>query len=62
MDIKKFVHNNIDKFMADFFYYGRKEDPDVSAAILLTFFHSGIITVDEVVDEFRKQLERNVQV
>jgi hypothetical protein len=55
--IRKTIFATIEDLCSDFLYYDRKEDEDLSAEELNQAVQNGIITVDEMVAEFRKHLE-----
>jgi hypothetical protein len=55
--MKQNILNKITDLCSRFLYYDRKEDEDLSMAQLNEAVKSGEITVDEMVDEFRKNLE-----
>jgi hypothetical protein len=55
--MKQTILNTINDLCADFLYYDRKEDEDLSSNQLKEAVESGEITVNEMVAEFRKKLE-----
>jgi dTDP-4-amino-4,6-dideoxygalactose transaminase len=55
--MKKLILNTIKDLCSNFLYYDRKEDEELSIEDLNNAVKSGVITVDEMVDEFRKNLE-----
>lgn len=55
--LKQNILNTISDLAAKFLYYDRKEDETLSVDLLNEAVKSGIITIDEMVAEFRKQLE-----
>ncbi len=55
--MKETILNTIKDMSADFLYYDRKEDEQLSIGELNKAVKDGIITVDEMVNEFRNQLE-----
>lgn len=55
--MKEIIINTIDDLCSKFLYYDRKEDEELSADQLNQAVRKGIITVDEMVAEFRKHLE-----
>ena len=55
--MKKKILDTISDLCSDFLYYNRKEDEDLSMEQLNESVKSGIITIDEMVAEFRKHLE-----
>ncbi len=56
-DLKQDIINTIEDLCSDFLYYDRKEDESLSAKKLETAVKRGVITIDEMVAEFRKHLE-----
>jgi len=57
--MKQNILNTISDLCSNFLYYDRKEDETLSEKQLKDAVKSGEITVDEMVDEFRKHLEKN---
>lgn len=55
--MKQKILNTINDLCSDFLYYDRKEDEDLSMEQLNQAVNSGEITIDEMVTEFRKNLE-----
>jgi hypothetical protein len=55
--MKQTILDTISDLCSDFLYYDRKEDEDLSMEQLNEAVKSGEITVDEMVAEFRKNLE-----
>jgi hypothetical protein len=55
--MKETILATIGDLCADFLYYDRKEDEDLSADDLQEAIEDGIITIDEMVEEFRRILE-----
>lgn len=56
--MKQTILNTISDLASDFLYYNRKEDEDLSMEDLKNAVDNGVITVDEMVAEFRKHLEK----
>lgn len=56
-NMKELILNKIENLCSDFLYYDRKEDEDLSYEQLKGAVLSGEITIDEMVDKFRKHLE-----
>ena len=54
---KKNIIDTISDLCSDFLYYDRKEDELLSVEQLNAAVEHGIITIDEMVAEFRKHLE-----
>jgi hypothetical protein len=55
--MKQIILDTIADLVGEFVYYGRKEDEQLSMDQLNKAVESGVITVDEMVAEFRKHLE-----
>lgn len=51
------ILDKINDLCSDFLYYDRKGDEELSREQLDNAVESGVITVDEMVAEFRKHLE-----
>ena len=57
--MKDTILSTIEDLCSDFLYYDRKEDEDLTADQLSDAVDTGIITIDEMVAEFRKHLEEH---
>jgi hypothetical protein len=55
--MKQTILATVSDLCADFLYYDRKEDEELSAGDLERAVESGEITIDEMVDEFRIQID-----
>lgn len=55
--MRKIILDTISDLCADFLYYDRKEDEYLSSEELNQAVQDGVITIDEMVGEFRKHLE-----
>ncbi len=55
--MKKIILDVISDLCSDFLYYDRKNDEDLSMEQLNEAVKNGEITIDEMVNEFRKNLE-----
>lgn len=51
----------IHDLVSDFMYYDRKEDEDVSMDALEEAFISGEITVDQVTEAFREEMNKRME-
>ena len=60
--MKKIILDKIDDLCSDFLYYDRKDDSVLSVKKLNKAVKDGVITVDEMVAEFRKHLENTFNV
>ena len=56
-ETKSIILGNVRDLVADFSYYDRKEDEVLTEKILDNAIETGIVTIDEIVQEFRKELE-----
>lgn len=54
---RQIILNTISNLASKFLYYDRKEDEELSVEKLNSAVESGEITIDEMVEEFRKHLE-----
>lgn len=57
MDKKEIILNTLDALCFDFLYYDRKEDEELSADDLRNAIKNGDITIDEMVECFRENIE-----
>lgn len=55
--MKEIILNKIDDLCADFLYYERKEDEELTVDKLNDAVKSGEITIDEMVEKFKENLE-----
>jgi hypothetical protein len=55
-ELRQTILNTVGDCAADFCYYDRKEDEDLSRDDLYNAVADGVITVDEIVDAFRDAL------
>lgn len=58
--MKHTVLNEIECLVADLLYYDRKEDEDLPVGQIESLLASGELTIDEMVNQFRSQLESNL--
>jgi predicted RNA-binding protein associated with RNAse of E/G family len=56
-ELKKIILNTIEELCSDFLYYDRKEDETLGIEELDNAVKDGTITIDEMVEAFRKHLE-----
>ena len=59
--MKEIILSTVRDLCSCFLYYDRKEDEDLSAEELKEAVKNGTITIDEIVEEFRKQLENTLK-
>ncbi len=59
MEKKQIILDTISDLCSDFLYYDRKGDEDLTIEELNYAVRNGEITIDEMVDEFRKNLINN---
>jgi hypothetical protein len=57
---KQIILGTISDLCIDFLYYDRKEDENLSPEQLEEAIKSGVITIDEIVEQFRKRLLDNL--
>lgn len=57
--MKKIILDTIGDLCSDFVFYDRKEDEELSIEQLKEAVNSGETTIDEMVAEFRKNLEES---
>jgi hypothetical protein len=58
--VKQIILDTVSDLVADFLYYGRKEDELLPRGVIEAAVTSGQITVDEIVEHFRAELTRRV--
>lgn len=56
--MKDLIIANIEDLVSNFLYYDRKEDEDLSVEQLNSAIKSGEITLDEIADIFKSELQR----
>lgn len=59
--MKETILNTVKDLCANFLYYDRKEDEDLSADDLEEAVKNGTVTIDEMVETFRQQLENTLK-
>lgn len=57
--MKDLIIANVNDLVSDFLYYDRKEDEDLSVEQLNAAIKSGEITIDEIADIFKSELQRS---
>ncbi len=55
--IRESVLGHAEDLMTDFLYYGRQEDEELPIGAIDKALATGVVTVDELLDVFRKHLE-----
>lgn len=60
-EIKQIILNVISDLVSDFVYYDRKEDDYLPRDSIENAVLSGQITVDEMVEQFRKSLTESLE-
>jgi len=58
--MKEIILNTIEDLCSNFLYYDRKEDEDLTMQQLNDAVASGEITINEMVNAFRKHLEESL--
>jgi hypothetical protein len=61
MTQKEYILATVKDLCADFLYYDRKEDEDLSDEDIEDAVKNGIITIDEIVETFREVLVKNLK-
>lgn len=56
MEAKELILNTVDDLVADFLYYGRKEDEELPVGEIEKNIETGNITVEEIVAKFESCL------
>lgn len=59
--IKEIILNTIENLCSDFLYYDRRENEELTIKHLKQAVKSGEITIDEMVAEFRKHIEKSLK-
>jgi len=57
-ELKLNIENTASDLMGSFLYYDRKEDEDLLRGAIESALLSGVITVDEILNIFREELEK----
>jgi len=58
--VRSSILANVGDLIANFLYYDRKEDEDLPRGEIEKAIEEGVLTVDEIVDEFKMQLEKGI--
>jgi len=58
-ELKQLIVDTIKDLVSDFLYYDRKEDEDLGLDDINYAIENKVITLDEIVENFRKELESN---
>jgi hypothetical protein len=58
---KQEVFATIDTLVSNFLYYDRKEDDDLPIGRIQRLVKEGVLTIDEMVDEFRDHLRDSIK-
>lgn len=59
-NIKTLILNNVSDLMLSFLVYDRREDPDLKQGAIEDAIISGEITIDEIINGIRKEIEYSV--
>jgi hypothetical protein len=59
MELKERILGAIEDSIAKLLYYDRKEDEDLPRGTIEKAIEDGVVTVDEIVELFRKELLEN---
>lgn len=57
---KKLVLTTVEDLVSNFLYYDRKDDEELPRGSIEELIAQGEITVDEIVDRFRSELEKGI--
>ena len=58
--MNRVIEATIKSLVADFLYYDRKEDEELKNGDIETEIDKGNLTVDDIVEMFKQELERNL--
>lgn len=58
--MKQLILDTISDLCADFLYYDRRQDEELTAKDIYESVKTGKITIDEMVDAFRQHLEDTI--
>lgn len=58
--MKNKILNTVEDLVSKFLYYDRKEDDDLPNGAIETAIERGEITIDEIVEQFRKSLNSGI--
>jgi len=61
MTQKEYILATVKDLCANFLYYDRKEDDELSGDDLEEAVKNGIVTIDEMVETFREVLKKNLK-
>lgn len=59
--MKELILSNVRDLVSDFLYYDRKEDEDLSSEDIGAAIGSGEVTIEELVEAFRKELKKQIE-
>jgi hypothetical protein len=59
-DLRTTILGTVSDLVADFLYYDRKEDESLPRGTIEKAIEDGAITVDEIVEVFRTEIEKNI--
>ena len=57
---KQLILDKVSDLVSDFLYYDRKEDSVLSIDDLKNAIKTNVITIDKIVEEFRKYISENI--
>lgn len=58
--MRKIIFDTVTDMVSKFLYYDRKEDDELPVGAIDQAIKDGVITVNEIVDEFRNQLNKGL--
>ncbi len=60
--MKQTILDTVKDLCSDFLYYGRKEDEELSEEQLKKALKDGVVTIDEIVAQFKETLEEKINI
>lgn len=58
---REIIESTLDDLVSDFLYYDRKEDEELPRGEVEAAIEAGEITVDEIVERFRKEVSNHIR-
>lgn len=60
-EVRENILNTVSDLCANFLYYDRKEDEELSADDLIQAVENGVITIEEIVQQFEEKLRESLE-
>lgn len=57
---KIYIFNTVSDLVSNFLYYDRKGDEDLPQGAIERLIKDGVISINEIVDKFREEIEKNI--